>query len=149
MDDVRTCPYCAEEIRAAATRCRYCRSRLVALDPEHWYRDHPERRLAGVACAVARALTLPVGAARLGFIVLAFVHLIGPFLYGALWLLIPFAPGGDAPLTRALACARDTLDRLLGERRRQAPRPSEPRARDDADGGAPRPGIVPLQRLSS
>src|SRR6266481_5152427 len=105
MEDVRTCPYCAEEIRAAATRCPYCRSRVTALDPERWFRDHPERRVAGVASAVARALAIPVGAVRLGFIVLTFVHLLGPLLYGALWLLIPYTPGGDAPLTNALAYA--------------------------------------------
>lgn len=147
MEDVRTCPYCAEEIRAAATRCRFCRSRVTALDPERWYRDHPERRVAGVASAVARALALPVGAARLAFIVLTFVHLAGPLLYAALWSLIPFSPGGDPPLARVLTMARDLLDQLLGARPRETARHAEPRPSN----GAERAHVdtLPAQRLSS
>ena len=153
MDDFRPCPFCGEEIRAAATRCRYCRSRLTTLDPERWYRDHPERRVAGVASALARALVVPIGAVRLGFVVFSFVHLLGPLVYGALWLLIPFAPGGDAPLGRVLAFARevvellrDAVDRLLGHRRavppeRSGDEPLRPRAA--------RPTTLPLQRASS
>src|SRR6185369_10779129 len=112
MDDFRSCPYCGEQIRSAAIRCRYCRSRLAALDPERWFRDHSDRRVAGVASALARALAVPVGAVRLGFIVLTFVHLIGPLLYGALWLLIPFRPDGEAPFGSLLAAARSAFDAL-------------------------------------
>jgi len=147
MEDVRTCPYCAEEIRAAATRCPYCRSRLTALDPERWFRDHPERRVAGVASAVARALAMPVGAVRLGFIVLTFVHFLGALLYAALWLLIPFTPGGDAPLTNALAYVRDMLDGLLGERRRDGAPPRSSR-RDGGDTEPPANGALPLRRVA-
>ena len=118
MDDRRTCPYCAEEIPAAAVRCRYCRSRLAAFEPGEWHRDLPERRLAGVAAAVARPLAVPLGIVRVGFIVLTFFHLLGPVLYGALWLLIPFAPGEESPLARGVARARD----LAGELWRPAAR---------------------------
>ena len=153
MDEFRTCPFCGEQIRTAATRCRYCRSRLTTLDPERWYRDHPERRVAGVASAVARALAVPVGAVRLGFIVLTFVHLIGPLLYGALWLLIPFAPGGDAPFGRLVVWARDVLDvvrglfdQLAGHRRNEPPRDA---GEDGTRGPAARATSLPVQRLSS
>jgi len=149
MEDVRTCPYCAEEIRAAATRCPHCRSRVTAFDPERWYRDLPERRVAGVAAAVARALALPVGAVRVGFIVLTFVHLLGPLLYGALWLLIPFRPGGDAPIMRALACGRDVLDSLLGERHRETANGARPERRNGGETEPPAAGVLPLRRLSS
>ena len=102
MDATRKCPYCAEDIPAAAVRCRYCRSRVAALDPAEWHRDHPERRLAGVAAAVARPLALPLPLVRLGFLVLTFLHGLGPVLYTTLWLVIPFAPGEPSLLEWAL-----------------------------------------------
>lgn len=116
MTATRRCPYCAEEISAEAIRCRYCRSRLVTLDPAHWYRNHGERRLAGVAIAVARALAVPVGAVRIAFIALTFFHLFGPLLYGAAWLVIPYDPGDESLLERALARAREAVASLRGVR---------------------------------
>jgi phage shock protein PspC (stress-responsive transcriptional regulator) len=117
MDDTRRCPYCAEEIRTEAIRCRYCRSRLAVIDPERWFRDHPERRLAGVAAAVASAFAVPVGFVRLGFVVLTFIHLAGPLLYGALWLLVPFRGGDPSPFERLLAWARGVASALGGTAR--------------------------------
>ncbi|HEY2385754.1 MAG TPA: PspC domain-containing protein [Candidatus Binatia bacterium] len=158
MDEFRDCPFCGEQIRTAATRCRYCRSRLTTLDPERWYRDHPERRLAGVAAALARALVVPIGAVRLGFVVFSFVHLIGLLIYGALWLLIPFAPGGDAPLGRVFAFGRELLTLLRDAIDRLTAHRGEPphRRGDDHDAGdepprtrAARPTTLPLQRASS
>ena len=107
MPETRKCPYCAEEIRAEAVRCPHCRSRVATTDHDRWYRNHPERRVAGVAAAVAHALALPIMGVRLGFVVLTFVHLLGPIVYGALWLLVPFAPGDPSPLERALAAGQD------------------------------------------
>ena len=139
MDGTRKCPYCGEEVRVEATRCRWCRSRLTTLDPERWHRDHPDRRLAGVAAAVARALTLPVGAVRVAFVVLTFVHFLGPLVYAALWLLSPYRPGEDALFTQALASARDMIDRLCGRGDGGACDRSSARAARDAP-GAPPPG---------
>ena len=110
MDEMKRCPYCDEEIRADAIRCRYCRSRLAALDPGTWYRDHPERRVAGVAAAVAQAFAVPVAAARFGFIVLAVFHLVGVIAYLALWLIVPFRPGDEPPFARGLQLARRIVD---------------------------------------
>lgn len=83
------CPYCAEEIRAAAIRCRHCRSRLAGFDRQGWHRDHEDARLAGVAAAVARAFHVPVAMVRLGFVVLTFMNFLGPLLYLFGWAVIP------------------------------------------------------------
>ena len=43
--DERVCPYCAETIKAAATRCRYCQSDLTPLveaEPETAIEAEPE-----------------------------------------------------------------------------------------------------------
>ena len=35
---MKQCPYCAEEIRSEAVRCRYCRSRLASFEGGQWHR---------------------------------------------------------------------------------------------------------------
>jgi len=102
MPETRKCPYCAEEIRAEAIRCPHCRSRVATSDRDRWYRDHPERRVAGVAAAVAHALALPIMGVR----------------------LVPFAPGDPSPLERALAAAQKWFGGLRVHCR-AAPRPAD------------------------
>jgi len=117
MDDTTTrrpCPYCAEDIAAAAIRCPHCRSRLATFDPSAWRRDHAERRVAGVAAAVAHATAVPVGAVRVGFAALTFVHLLGPALYGLGWLLIPRAAGAPSVVERTFGDAEAALRRWRG-----------------------------------
>jgi phage shock protein PspC (stress-responsive transcriptional regulator) len=129
METVRRCPYCDEEIRAEAVRCRHCRSRLAVFDPGEWHRDVPDRRVAGVAAAIARAPALPLAAVRFAFLVLTPFHLLGPVAYGALWLLIPFRAGEEPPFARLLGFARraaaELRDVVVGRQARgsEGPRP--------------------------
>ena len=112
MSETHPCPYCAEEIAFRAVRCPHCRSRLAGFDLAGWYRDHPERRLGGVAAAMAQALAVPVVLVRVAFVVTTlFVFHIGPLVYSALWLLLPYAPGDEPPLERGLDGALQTLRR--------------------------------------
>lgn len=142
MDGTRTCPYCAETIQAAAVRCRYCRGRIAAFDATRWHRSHPERRIAGVTAALAHALALPLPAVRVGFVVLTFVHLLGPLLYGALWLVIPNGPGEPSAFERLFA----TLTEWIGRWQRPTPPPGAPNGADRSAGDAHR--FVPAEPLS-
>ena len=67
---------------------------------------------------------------------LTFIHLIGPLLYGALWLIVPFTPQGPSLLERGLARAQDWVARLRGQDRP----PSAANGADRSDLGA---GAVP------
>lgn len=110
----RPCPYCAEDIAATALRCPHCQSRLATFDSAAWRRDHGDRRVAGVASAIAHALAVPVGAVRLGFVMLSFIHLLGPVAYGVLWLLIPERADGSSILEHELDRSAATLRRWRG-----------------------------------
>jgi phage shock protein PspC (stress-responsive transcriptional regulator) len=109
---LQRCPACAEEIASEAVRCPYCRSRLSYIDARGWHRDQPGRKLGGVCVALARSLALPVGPVRAAFVLLSFVQFLGPVVYLALWLTIPFRLDGDSIVERALAVLRDLVEQL-------------------------------------
>lgn len=135
MAETKRCPYCAEEIQAEATRCRYCRSRLATFDVAGWHRSHAEGRLAGVCAALAHALAIPTAAVRLVFVVLTFFHLLGPLLYAGLWLIIPRTPDGESQLEHLLRWGLRAAG-VLGGRRTTPRLPPAPPA-------SPTPPAVP------
>ncbi len=91
MSDTRMCPYCAEEVRAEAVKCKHCGSYLAARRAaQDWHRSASDCIVAGVCGGLAREFGVPTAVLRLAFVLMAlFSGGVGILIYVVLWVVMP------------------------------------------------------------
>jgi phage shock protein PspC (stress-responsive transcriptional regulator) len=118
MSETKICPYCAEEVRAEAVKCKHCGSYLGGprrSSASDWVRSDSDRMIAGVCGGLAMLFGMPTAVVRLAFILGTFLSSgFGIVIYLVLWIVMPLERSPRARV-RGDATRRDPeVERELG-----------------------------------
>lgn len=97
MNSSKMCPYCAEEVRSEAIKCKHCGSFLRARNStSEWFRTADDRMVAGVCSGLAIQFGLPTAIVRLAFVLMSiFMGGVGVVIYAVLWFVMPLDDWAD------------------------------------------------------